>query len=254
VASDPCFFERHPGRELARRASAEGLGTLLLVLVVAGATMALQASRQPTVGAGLVTTAFAASSALAGLIVAFGPLTGGHFNPLITLLQWLARERRTDCMLAYIAAQVVGGLIGAALANALYPEAVRAPSPHTTLPTELLSELTATAGLMVIVQACSRASVREGGPFAVGAWLGGAIVATPTLSLANPAIVVAALASDGPMALRPGPASAFIVAELCGALIAFAVVRWIYPRTPGIAIESATEDRSAMHEREPGNT
>ncbi len=229
MAGDHCFFEHEGSRPLARRACAEGVGTMLLVLVVAGTAMALQAGAPGGAGAALLTTAFAASGALVALIVAIGPLSGGHFNPLITLLQWLGQERRTDCTLAYVAAQVLGGLAGAASANALHPAAARVFSGQGLATTQCLSEFVASAGLLLVVQLCSRASARAGGPFAVGAWLGGAIVATPTLSLANPALAAAALVAKGPMALRAADAGQFALIELAGALAAFAIVRLLYP-------------------------
>lgn len=167
--AETCFFEQDPGAALIRRATAEGVGTLLLMLAAAGSGLTVQhllpGGRIP----GLLASAFATAGALVGLIVAFGAVSGGHFNPLITALQWLGGERRLDCTLAYVAAQVAGAILGALLANGVFGSGMR---PAVLLPATLTlisSEVLAAAGLMIVVFACARSGRTETGPFAVGA-------------------------------------------------------------------------------------
>jgi glycerol uptake facilitator-like aquaporin len=228
--AETCFFERDPSVALCRRATVEGIGTLLLMLAATGS--GLMAQRLVPAGGILVlmTSAVATAGALVSLIVAFGAVSGGHFNPLITLLQWLGRERTLPCTLGYVAAQFAGAATGAVFANKVFASAVRplvfAPPTWALIASETL----ATAGLMIVVFGCARSGKAGTGPFAVGAWLVAAIVATPSNSYANPAISFAAIFADGPIALPAAKAWPYLAAETVGALMAFAVIAIAYPR------------------------
>lgn len=227
--ADTCFFERDPAVALVRRAAVEGIGSLLLMFVATGA--GLQAHRlfpgEP--GFALLASALAIAGALAGLIVAFGAVLGGHFNPLITVLQWLGHERGIRCTLAYVGAQVAGSVCGAILATAAFGAARNPAAASTASWTMGLSELVASAGLMAVVFGCARARRVETGPFAVAAWLAGAILAMPSTSYANPAIAWGAVFAAGPIALDSTSAFLFIGFECAGALVAFRVCRYAYP-------------------------
>jgi glycerol uptake facilitator-like aquaporin len=181
---------------------------------------------------GLAASAVAIAGALASLIVAFGAVSGGHFNPLITGLQWLARERRSDCAAAYVVAQLTGGVLGAFLASVIFSSPASptiAESPGFTL---LASEMLASAGLMVIVFGCARSRRTETGPFAVAAWLSGAILISPSGSYANPAVALASIASIGPTHLTVVTAISYVGVEVLGALVALAIILLIYPQSP----------------------
>lgn len=222
-----CFHEADPTLALPRRALAEGVGTMLLVIAASGSGLAaVHAFPQP--GFALPLTALAIAGALVGLIVAFGPVSGGHFNPLITLLQWFGRERSRQCTLAYVAAQLAGGVVGGAIGAWLW---------HAGLPPQaeagragFWSEALASGGLMLVVFGCARSGRVDAGPFAVGAWLVAAILATPTTSFANPAVVLGALVTSGPVALTESAGLAFIFAQLAGAAMAYLLISSIYPR------------------------
>lgn len=226
-----CFFEDDPGLALGRRALAEGVGTLLLTLAAVGAGAASAKAFADLPGMALLLTAIAIAAALVGLILAFGKVSGGHFNPLITVLQWLAGERPISCTVAYVCAQGAGAIAGALLARLLYPAAIGV-APAGPVGTDVIfSELVASAGLMLVVFGCSRSGRAETGPFAVGAWLTAAIIATPSGSLANPAIAMAAVLATGPLHLGPTTAGWFVVVELVGAVIALGLVQILYPAT-----------------------
>lgn len=211
VRPTPCFVERDPHRSLVSRSAAEGVGTALLVTVVL--------CTGPT-HPGPLAAAMAIAGALVGLILAFGPISGGHFNPLITLAQWALQRRDTRCAAAYVAAQLAGAAVGVVLARLLYPTAsgfLPAANPNLVF---AVSELVATSGLLAIVLFASSSGLGETGPFAVGAWLVGAIVVTPSGALANPALVFGAF-----LAGLPGPVSAsgpvlYVGAEVLGAATA----------------------------------
>jgi glycerol uptake facilitator-like aquaporin len=225
-----CFFEQDPGAALTRRATAEGVGTLLLMLAATGSGLAVQHLLPESGILGLLASALATAGALVGLIIAFGSVSGGHFNPLITGLQWLGGERKLDCTLAYVAAQFAGAILGALLANVVFGSGSRAPVFALVNGTLILSEALAAAGLMIVVFGCARSGRTETGPFAVGAWLSAAIVATPSSSYANPAITLAALVAAGPIALPRTTALLYVAAEVVGALVSFAVIAIAYPR------------------------
>lgn len=223
-----CFHEDDPGLALPRRAGAEALGTCLLVLAASSGGMAAARAFAPLPGLVLPMMAVIIAGALVGLIVALGKVSGGHFNPLITLLQWLGRERTLTCTLAYVVAQILGGMLGGLLGAQLWGGGVAAPPAPAWSGFE--SELLASLGLMIVVFGCGRGQRGDIAPFAVGAWLIAAILAFPTTSFANPAVVLGALMAASPFGLSPGVVPGFLLAEGAGALIAFALIALIYPQ------------------------
>ncbi|UYY58027.1 aquaporin [Sphingomonas sp. S2-65] len=224
-----CFHEADPSLPLWRRAAAEALGTLLLVLAAAGAGIAASRLFAAVPGLVLPVLALVLAGALVSLIVALGSVSGGHFNPLITLLQWLAGERGGMCTLAYVAAQLIGGVAGGWCAARLWQ--VEAAGSGGLGWQGLGGELVASAGLMLVVFACSRSGRASTGPFAVGAWLVAGVLATPTTSYANPAVIAGALVAGGPLALGAGSALPYLLGEAAGALVALCVVVLLFPRT-----------------------
>jgi glycerol uptake facilitator-like aquaporin len=207
--SSTCFYEANPALSLLRRGLVEGVGTLLLMFIVT-------ASHAP----------LAAPAALVALVMAFGAVSGGHYNPLITVLQWLGRERTTRCTLTYIAAQIAGALLGASLADAVLGfHRVMPPSQERSLWTP--EEFVATAGLMVVVFGCARSARAETGPFAVGTWLVAVALTVPGAYM-NPALTVGALLAAGPAALSGQGILNHVPSQCAGALLAFSIIRAAY--------------------------
>ena len=223
----PCFHEENPELALSRRALAEFAGTLMLVFAASGAGHAATRllPHQPGAAALMITVAVPAS--LVGLIVTFGRISGGHFNPLISSLQGLAGQRSPVCALAYIAAQIIGGVSGGILASIAWGEA--AQGTGATVPGAFASEFIASAGLMLVVFGVAWRASADTGPFAVGAWLLAAILATPTGSYANPAVTIGAAATSGPFALKETSTLLYVGAELAGALAAFLLIAVLFP-------------------------
>ena len=222
-----CFHEDDLDLALLRRSFAELLGTFLLVLAASAGGIAADRAFGVETGLVLPAVAIVIAGALVALIIALGSVSGGHFNPLITGLQWLSGERPGRCALAYVAAQLVGGLAGGWVGTALWD--VRAGSGMAGGWEGFSSEALASAGLMIVVFGCSRSQRTESGPLAVGAWLMAAIIALPTTSLANPAVVLGAVASGGPIALGSAALMPFILAEVAGALAAGACLLVLFP-------------------------
>lgn len=219
-----CFFERDPRLALVRRSGAEALGTLLLMLA-ASASASVTLGLAPGTGGGALLHALATSGALVSLIIAFGPVSGGHFNPIITAGQWLSGERSLRCLSAYTLAQTIGAIAGGVLARALFPQA----PIHIVPPTwqTIWSEVIATASLMTVVFACSRAKRAEVGPFAVSAWLVGMILYLPS-SYASPVLAIGGLIATGPIALDGWSVALFLPAQIAGGLLAVGVVALVY--------------------------
>lgn len=217
VANVPCFFEADIEVSLIRRSLAEGIGTMMLTLVVSGS-----GSSGNSLSAGL-----AIGTSLIGLILAIGSVSGGHFNPTITLLQWIQKERRLGCAVCYVSAQIAGGISGCLVSAAIYAAPLSLPT--TTAPPVgfVASEAVASFGLMTIVFCCSRSADKLAGPFAVGLWLTAAILSTPTGSIANPAVAIGLLAAPAHTSIIAVPS--FVVAQLAGGVLAMWFVSIIYP-------------------------
>ena len=214
-----CFVEDDANAPLVRRSLAEGIGTMLLMIAVVGAGLGG--------GGSPLASAAAVSSALISLILALGPVSGGHFNPVITVSQWRAGKRGTACTIWYVSAQIMGGVVGALLADLVF--ALPPGLPTTELPSAaaVASEALATFGLMMVVFCSSRSVSRMTGPFAVGLWLFGAIVATPTRSIANPAVAVSLLASPSSASILS--VAAFVVVQFVGGSLAAQCSEFLYP-------------------------
>jgi glycerol uptake facilitator-like aquaporin len=227
---ETCFFEKDPTSSLASRALAEGIGTSLLMLVATSSGLVAHRLLPDSAVLALAASAAGIAGSLTGLIVAFGSASGGHFNPLISGLQWLGGERKLSCALAYIAAQLVGAIVGVLLAHVIFGTPEHLADPQALSWAFVASELIASFGLMMIVFGCARSGRKDAGPFAVGAWLFAAIIATPSTSYAKPAITCAALLADGPIRLSSTTAGLYLLAELAGALLAYPVFNVIYPQ------------------------
>ncbi|MCA2431056.1 aquaporin [Rhizobium leguminosarum] len=226
-----CFFERDPALSLFRRAFVESVGTGLLAIAMVGSGLAVStyAKAQPLAASLVIAIAIAGS--LVGLIVALGKVSGGHYNPLITFAQWLGGERKGDCTIGYVIAQIIGGVVGALVAGQMFGSPFRTVSPEFPSFGMLLSELVASAGLMTVVFGCARSSRWDTGPFAVGSWLVAAILATPSTSYANPAVTLAAAFASGPVALAPVTAVAFVAAQVMGMVVAIGINRIAFGST-----------------------
>jgi glycerol uptake facilitator-like aquaporin len=216
---------------LARRLVAEAVGTCLLIIAVIGS--GIMASRlSPTdVGIQLLENAFATAGALVGLILMFGSVSGAHFNPVVTLVDRLFGTISTRDSILYAVAQTIGGCTGSVIANVMFELDPINLSTHARSSGALwLSEVVATIGLLLVIHGCVRTGRASVVPFAVGAWIGGAYWFTSSTSFANPAVTVARMLSDSFAGIKPSSAPMFIAMQLVGALLAYAFIRFIYPR------------------------
>jgi glycerol uptake facilitator-like aquaporin len=216
--------------DLTRRLAAEALGTGLLIVAVIGSGIAASRLSSNDVGLQLLENALATSGALVGLILMFGAVSGAHFNPVVTVLdRMLGTTSNRDTGL-YIAAQVLGGCLGAVVANLMFElPAINVSTTDRSSPALWLSEVVATVTLLLVIQGCVRTGRANVVPFAVAAWIGGAYWFTSSTSFANPAVTIARTLSDTFAGIAPSSAPMFIVMQIIGMAVAFVLVRLFYP-------------------------
>ncbi len=222
---------------LARRLFAEALGTALLVAAVIGSGIA--ASRlSPDPGLQLLANAVATAAALVAIILALGPISGAHLNPVVTLADRVFGGLTTRAAVAYVGAQVVGGAFGAVVANLMFSEPAVELSTHARSSAALWSsEVVATFGLLVVIFGVVRSGRASAAPLAVGAYIGGAYFFTSSTSFANPAVTVARTLSDTFAGIAPRSLAPFVMAQLVGAALAIGAVRVLYPDVAAVAVD-----------------
>ena len=217
-----------------RRLFAELLGTGLLVTVVVGSGIAAQRLSQDP-GQRLLENAVVTAAGLAVLILIFGPLSGAHFNPVVSIADWwLGRSSGTGLpgreLPGYVAAQAIGGIGGAVLADAMFDRPLVAWSRHARSGSHLwLGEVVATAGLLLVIVALARTGNTRSTPWAVGAYIGAAYWFTSSTSFANPAITLARSFSDTFAGIAPRSVPGFVGAQVCGAAVGLLVIAGLYP-------------------------
>ncbi|MFZ4669034.1 MAG: aquaporin [Microthrixaceae bacterium] len=214
---------------LARRLVAEALGTgLLIVAVIGSGIMATQLSTD--VGLQLLENSIATAGALVALILTFGAVSGAHFNPAVTLIDRILGSISTRDTGAYLGAQIVGGCLGAILANLMFElPAVNLSTTDRSSPALWLSEIVATVTLLLVIQGCVRSGKGAVVPFAVAGWIAGAYWFTSSTSFANPAVTIARTLSDTFAGIAPSSAPMFIAMQLVGVVIAAGLIRALYP-------------------------
>jgi arsenate reductase len=215
---------------LWRRLLAEYLGSLLLAAIVIGSGIAAQALSPGNVGLQLFENAAATAAGLYAIILMFGPVSGAHFNPVVSFVDAGFGGISWRHASAYLPAQVAGCVSGAVLANLMYAKPAVSISTHLRAsPAHFLSEVVATTGLILVIFALARTGRSHIAPAAVGAYIGAAYYFTSSTSFANPAIAVGRMFSDSFAGIAPASVPAFVVAEIIGGALAYVLVRALYP-------------------------
>ena len=226
---------------LPRRASAEFAGTALLVTAVVGSGIAATRLSPADTGLQLLENAIATALALGALILIFGPVSGAHFNPVVSAVDWwLGRRAGTGLtgrdLVAYAVAQVGGAITGAVLAHLMFGlPAVTWSRTARGGGHLLLAEVVATAGLVVLVFALARSGRTAAAPAAVGAWIGAAYWFTSSTSFANPAVTVGRAITDTFAGIAPASVPGFVAAQLAGGVVAVAALALWYPHAADAA-------------------
>lgn len=225
---------------LVRRLLAEFLGTGLLVTTVVGSGIAAQRLSPEDTGLQLLENSLATTLGLAVLILMFGPVSGAHFNPVVTLADFVLGRRHGDGVAArdvapYLAAQITGGIGGAVLASVMFDVAPAFSSNDRASAGHLIGEVVATAGLVILIFALARTTTPAVIAAAVGAYIGAAYWFTSSTSFANPAVTIARLFTDTFAGIAPVAVLPFIGAQLVGGALGLALVSYLYPRVARVA-------------------
>lgn len=217
---------------LTRRVVGEAVGTAMLLATVVGSGIMGERLANGNVAIALLANTLATGAALVALILTFGPISGAHFNPAVTLADASQGGLPWREVPAYIAAQVFGAFLGVASAHIMFGLPLFFASKHTRSGfAQSFSEFVATFGLLAVIWGCVR--VRSSAvPFAVAAYITAAYWFTASTSFANPAVTLARSASDTFAGVRPADVPAFIVAQLLGAAVATLLFRWLIPALP----------------------
>lgn len=241
----------------ARRALAEFLGTGLLVTLVVGSGIMAQRLSPSDVGLQLLENSTATALGLAVLILIFAPLSGAHFNPVVTLADYVLHRRQPGALDArtvaiYLPAQIAGGILGTILANLMFAlPAVTASTKDRSAGHLWLGEVVATAGLILLIISLGRTGRGHYGPAAVGAYIGAAYWFTSSTSFANPAVAIARAFTNTFAGIKPSSVPGFVAFELLGAAIGIGLIALLYPADHATApapVDINTDPESASPE------
>jgi len=215
--------------DLPRRAVAEAVGTAFLLATVVGSGIMAEKLAGGNTAVALLANTLATGAGLVALILTFGPVSGAHFNPVVTVADASRGGTAWRDVPVYVVAQVAGAFGGVAVANLMFDEPAWFASTHARAGSgQLLGELVATFGLLAVIFGCGRRRA-SAVPFAVGAYITAAYWFTSSTSFANPAVTLARTASDTFAGIRPADAPGFVAAQIAGAAAATLLFRWLVP-------------------------
>ena len=226
----PGFATAPQRADLPRRLLAEFVGSAFLAAVVVGSGIAAQTLSPGQTGLELLENAAATAAGLFTIILMVGAVSGGHFNPVVTLVDAAFGGLGWRDAAAYVPAQITGCVAGAITANAMFGLSAVSISQHDRASTgHWLAEAVATVGLLLVIFALARSRRTHVTPAAVGAYIGAAYFFTSSTSFANPAITIGRMFSNSFAGIAPASAPGFIAAQLVGALVALGLIGALYP-------------------------
>jgi arsenate reductase len=245
----PLLLNDPVDRDLVRRASAEAVGTAFLVAIVVGSGIAAQRMSPGNAGLQLLENSIATGAGLIALILAIGPISGAHLNPVVTLADRVLGGTTTRELGWYAGAQFTGACVGVMVANVMFELAPVELSTHTrSSPALWLGEFVATFGLLMVILGVVRAGRSQVAAFAVGGYIAAAYWFTSSTSFANPAVTVGRTLTDTFAGIRPSSAPMFIVMQVLGGLAAVALAHFWNPHIPAADLvmphEAPTPDPS----------
>lgn len=214
--------------DLMRKMAAEALGTGLLIIVVVGSGIMAE-TLSADVGLQLLENAIATFGGLVGLILMFGPVSGAHFNPVVSLIDYLNKDMGLFDLCLYIVSQVCGGIIGTFIANAEFNKPITISEKARNTSDLWIGEIIGTATLLLVIHGCIRTGQKSAVPFAVGGWVCGGYFFTSSTIFANPAVTIARMFTNTFAGIEPKSAAVFIAFQFVGALIAYPLIKFFYP-------------------------
>jgi glycerol uptake facilitator-like aquaporin len=220
---------------LARRVTAEGFGSAMLLAGVVGSGIMGDRLAGGNVAIALLANSTATGAVLVCLILALGPISGAHLNPAVTVCDASQGGLPWRDAAGYVAAQAIGALVGVVVAHIMFQEPLSFSRHARQGPAQVLSEFVATFGLLVVIWGTARLRSPAVVPFAVGAYVTAAFWFTASTSFANPAVTVARCFTDTFAGIRPGDVPGFVIAQMLGAASATGLFRWLVPSLPAVA-------------------
>lgn len=221
--------------DLQRRAAAEFTGTALLLAAIVGSGIMAERLAGDQVALALLANTIATAAALAALILTFGPISGAHFNPAVTVADATQGGMSWRDGAVYVLCQLCGAVIGVWTAHVMFDAPVLVTSATARNGVgQFVSEGVATFGLLSVIWGCSRSRASVV-PFAVAAYIAAAFWFTASTSFANPAVTIARALTDTFAGIRPADVPAFVGAQLLGAAAATLLFRWLIPALPDAA-------------------
>lgn len=226
----PMSFSAMAEAPLPRRLLAEFLGSAFLAAVVIGSGIAGASLSEGNTSLALFENAAVTAAGLFAIILMFGPISGGHFNPVVSLVDTYFGGLSPRDAVAYIPVQIAGCISGAVLANAMFELiAISISTTHRASSGHLLAEVVATLGLLLVIFSLARTGRSSAAPAAVGAYIGAAYFFTSSTSFANPAITVGRMFSDTFTGIAPASVPAFVLFQLVGGVVGILAIRTLYP-------------------------
>jgi arsenate reductase len=218
---------------------AEFLGSAFLCALVIGSGIAAQNLSPDDIGLELLENAAATGAGLFAIILMFGPVSGGHFNPVVSFVDASFGGISKRDAIAYLPAQTTGCIAGAIIANGMFAKAaISISAHHRSSPSHVLAEVVATTGLMLVIFALARSGRATTTPAAVGAYIGAAYFFTSSTSFANPAITIGRMFSNTFAGIAPASAPGFVIGQALGGGLALVIIRMLYPGiTPAAAAD-----------------
>jgi len=238
--------------DLVRRATAEGVGTALLVAIVVGSGIYAQRLSPGNVGLQLLENSIATGAGLVALILALGPVSGAHFNPVVTLADRILGGTTTRDAGVYVVVQVIGACVGAMVANLMFDLPAVTVSTNTRSSSGLwLGEVVATFGLILVILGVVRAGRASAAAFAVGGYITAAYWFTSSTSFANPAVTIGRSLTDSFAGIAPSSVPAFIVFQIIGGLAGVALGHYLNPNVPAADLIVPHEPPNANAQEQP---
>ena len=221
------------GNDLVRRATAEAVGTAFLVAIIVGSGIYAQRLSPNNIGLQLLENSIATGAGLVALILALGPVSGAHFNPIVTLADRILGGTTTRDAGVYMVVQVAGACFGAMVANLMFDLPAVTLSTHTRSSSGIwLGEVVASFGLILVILGVVRAGRASAAAFAVGGYIAAAYWFTSSTSFANPAVTIGRCLTDTFAGIAPSSVPAFILFQIVGGLVGVALGRYLNPNIP----------------------
>lgn len=215
--------------DICRKLSAEFLGTAMLVLIVVGSGIMAE-NLSSDVGLQLTENAISTCGGLFGLILIFGPVSGAHFNPIVSLIDFLNKDMSLVDLVLYVICQVAGAIVGCLVANVEFGVAFKMSTKNRTEHHLWLGEVIGTASLLMVIHGCIRTGQKQAVPYAVAGWVCAGYFFTSSTIFANPAVTIGRMFTDTFAGIKPSSVGPFIGFQLLGALIGFGLIKFYYPQ------------------------